>query len=206
MSAYEIDSAINKLDFIPASKEEILADSIYNEQDKTTDSLIQSSKKNKELNLLSKTDFKNNKARIYINQKQSYTDSSNFLSAPCLCEIFNDTLSISMNVGFFGSAQFKINVYQSQYKSSVFLYSGRVQLYKRQNDSTFANSILLKNKIERLILNKKFESNKNDALFGQLLFTTEAYNENSKQTPQLDSIKGKIFFKCLPKLKKASDF
>jgi hypothetical protein len=198
---YVVGSIPSTDKFSELSKNEEELDSMFNAEDKYTDSLAASNPIYKEKAVLQQiNDFKNNRARIFMTR---YTNGNpgrgdSVLAFPCFCAIENDTLYMSMVVGFFGGDGLWIKLNGKDFESGYLTYTDDVKPYKTDlSDTAFYGIIYVNSRFQNLVINKKPTFKTGQQLSGHLTFTTRNYYEKNIGT-QLDTayVAGRLYFTC----------
>lgn len=200
---YVISEIPEKDDFLRLTDHEKEVDSIFVSYDKTVDSFLLKDERLKENSLFQKPAFIDNRGRIYLqayeNGKPVKVDSafSRGMPAPCECLVKQDTVFVSMGIGFFGGIGFNIAVSKNSFQSSYYLYIDDGKPYKANLKNNFSNELTVKSRFQYLILDNKPVFKEGQQLSGYLTMTSQNYYENSYGN-QLDTnyVVSKIYFTC----------
>jgi hypothetical protein len=206
---YQVDSIPNLNEFNIYNDIEKRMDSIYSVYDFKMDSLFKADNTRSQNSFLYKKDFRNNRSRIFLS---SYTndklDNGEFskresLPMPCDCYTGNDTLYVSMVIGFFGGEGFEIKLFDNKFQSAFFEYIDDVKPYKSNlSDTAYTGYVTANSKYQTLIVNEKPTFKSGQQLTGFLTFTSNDYYI-LRSDDKLDStyVTGKLYFTCKTKQK-----
>ena len=210
---YFVNTIPDIASFLNYNKSELRFDSIYHHYNFMMDSLMKADSTIKGIASIRKTDFRNNRSRVYLdmfrNGKAEPKDSSYFSGFPTPCECFTskDTLYIKMGLGFFGGFGFDIEVFGKQFQSSFYNYIDDVKPYKSDlNDTALFSYISVKNKYQYLILDKKPKFTSGQQLTGLLTYTSNnIYEQTFNNKYDTLFVTGKLYFTCKIKQKMVWD-
>lgn len=148
--------------------------------------------------------LKNNIAIIYAYSGDSLlapdsdnSDKNKFTRALSTVAYENDTLKITIGVGFFGFAGVTINICGNYFEGKFITGGdGEGDLKYNRNDTNYVNDIQVDAVSEKLILNKNPFSNRGKILMGVYEGTFKPFYERNVGEVQEQKVKWKVIFKC----------
>lgn len=176
----------------------------YNKMEKQMDSLLNDFDSRSQID---KKDFKNNRARIFMD---NYTNESDGFPAPCDCYLHHDTVTVKMGIGFFGGMGFLIHISGNRYDASYFEYTDDNKPYKASlTDPEFSNHVIARGKSGALFMEEAPGFRTEQQLTGLLEFESDNFYIRRGISPEslVDSmsVTGKIYFTCKTRMKTAWD-
>ncbi len=189
---------------------------IFNENEKTVDSILNETYQRfdslnliKADTLIEKNRFINNRSRFLLTEIRNGIESvkdkdeigEDGFSTICDCMIFKDTIMISSAIGLFAGAGVLIRVYGNQFKSEFYQYiDDEVQLYKLDIDDEFTDNVTVDSKYQYLQFDKLPNFTSGQSLTGIFTLTSKNFYE-SKSGGKTDTnyVKLNMHFTCLTK-------
>ena len=148
--------------------------------------------------------FRDNRGRAHLdefrNEQQLQKDSmlSGGMPMICKCQLWKDTLTVILNVGFSGRLGFRLKIYGNEFKSDYFTLLKDIKPFKyKRSDKVFTNRLMISSRHQHLTLVNKPAFTDGERLQGIVRITTLPYFENRLEK-KLDEVylKGKIQFTC----------
>ncbi|HNW88378.1 MAG TPA: hypothetical protein PKN48_01875 [Bacteroidales bacterium] len=204
---YFVGSIPDFCNFETYSESEKRLDSIHNYYNKLTDSLFNADTSGFKGVPVDKSDFRNNRSRIFLNSftndTPDKTDSSFIKGFPtsCGCFVSKDSLVIKMGAGFFGGLGFNIGISGKKFSSGFYEYTDDVRPFKSNlSDEAFESFVSAKSKYQSLILNEKPNFKAGQQISGYLIMTSHYYYEK-KYDDKINThfVKGNVYFTCKTK-------
>ena len=133
---------------------------------------------------------------LKLNEKEILSKKS--FSTRCECNIYKDTLLITMGIGFFGGIGFNLEIIKDNFEANFSEYTDDVKPYKSNlNDTAFYDYFHVKSKYQFLVLNDKPSFQTGLQLTGYMTFSSNNFYVQ-KYDNQLDTnyVTGKLYFTC----------